>query len=195
MKALNDIEKILKRLLVEKAKILDSWRNQDLNTGNRVKNFENWLLVELVHDIKCKNLARQIKTNGRVKNPSYPPPDVRKQLELKGRKRNSEKLSPDLSIKIKPYTGWIDVEIKTQTSRQEVIDDAKIVKFHNRNEKNPNYRAAFLWVVVEPKDQKFAKRVRRSAKEIVKSADEEGLKLERKEIKNAPWLYYYFTAL
>jgi hypothetical protein len=191
MKTLHDIEEIVQRLLVEKAKVLNSWRTQDLTTGNRVKNFENWLLVELVHSIRLKKLAKRIKTNGRVRKPSYGRGSASNLL--KGRKRNSRSLSPDLSIEILPYEGWIDVDIKTQTSRQEVLDDAKIARFHNENEKDSKYRAALLWVVMEPEDPKLAARVKRSAEGIVKTADGLGLKLKLEEIQNADWLYYSFT--
>ena len=191
MNAVEAIREIVEERLTSNSGILNSWRKQDLAKSKRVKNFENWLLVEIVHGLRSKKIAKRIRTNGRVRTPSYKDTDILPLLN--DRKKKSGSLSPDLSIEILPYKAWLDIDIKTQTASQVVIDDAKIAKYHNQNERNTNHRAAFLWVVIEPEDPEFARRVRKSADGIVRRAKQIGLSLQLKEIKKASWLRYSFA--
>ena len=63
-------EKIVNNLLTDQVNVLNQWRKQELTTSQRVKNFENWLLVELVCKLR-ENGVEHIKTNGVIKSRSY----------------------------------------------------------------------------------------------------------------------------
>ena len=77
--------------------------------GNRVKNFENWLLVELVHRLRVEG-ADLIKTNGFLPDwrPTYWNKSDRflrvqeylRSCRLKGPKIDVKSLSPDLSFMV-----------------------------------------------------------------------------------------------
>jgi hypothetical protein len=58
------IEPYLTTLLTERKDTLDSWRQQVPALSGRTKNFENWLLVELVDRVTRDGKARHVRTNG-----------------------------------------------------------------------------------------------------------------------------------
>jgi hypothetical protein len=183
------IKNIVFELLSERLDILDQWRNQDLTTSERVKNFENWLLVELVYRLRKAGI-KDIKTNGYFRErPSYYKRDHAKEA-LRGVKSKSHSISPDLTFKLPDGNGILQAEIKTQTSPQSIIDDIRLVKFHNDHELNPNYRAFFLWVIAAPNSDKFITRVRRSNAKIKDKLASEGIDIEVMDFPNTNWLYY-----
>jgi hypothetical protein len=62
---LRALDELVVDVLSTRAETLEHWRQQVPTGGNRVKNFENWLLVELVHRLRQAD-ADPIKTNGYV---------------------------------------------------------------------------------------------------------------------------------
>lgn len=181
----------VREILERHAEVLDHWRDQTLTKSNRIKNFENWVLVELVHRLREDGI-REIKTNGYLERPSYPIEKMK--TGLRGTKRKSHSISPDLSFRLLPENWLVNAEIKTQSASQPVIDDVMLVKFHNQNEKNRNCRACFIWVVVAPADQVLQRRVLRSVEKIREKLARTGIKLEPRTCDGRPWLVYCVAA-
>jgi hypothetical protein len=141
---IDKVEEMIEKILEENFEVLDNWRKQELTTSHWVKNFENWILVELVNQllksgmIKEENGKKKIRTNGFIDNLDL----KEKPSDLKGPKAGSTSLSPDLSFET--TDGLIlDIEIKTQGHPQEIEDDVKIVKF--LNEKKISSHKAFFY--------------------------------------------------
>ena len=182
-KKLDWFEKIVNNLLIDQAKILDNWRKQTLTKSQRVKNFENWLLVELVCKLQEKGV-KNIKTNGIIQPRSY-----KEMPKLKGRKGKSHSISPDISFKFPDSDLILNVEIKTQSGFQEIINDIVLVKHHNNEEKLLNYKSCFLWVIISPNDHVLSQRVwSNTEKAIEKIHMQIGVALKLIEIN--PWLKY-----
>lgn len=177
-------------LLRENAKILASWRRQELTTACRVKNFETWLLVHLVHRLFAARVP-VVKTNGYLDDSRRP--TWRLDPAVRGRKKSSSSISPDLSFPLPKGSPVVNVEIKTQTMPQEVLDDLWIVRGHNR-ERLPDYHACFVWVVIEPEEPLYQRRVRRSAEKIVDKAAKDGMHIALRPVEPAPWLRYAVVA-
>jgi len=112
--------------------------------GGRVKNLENWLLVELVHRLFDSNEVQALRTNGFVDQVVMKPTGAR--AKLLGRKRKSKTLSPDLSVRT-IRAGIVDVEIRTGLNPLEVMDDLTVVEFY-REKGRP--KPEFAWVVLIP---------------------------------------------
>jgi|SRR5882724_10764742 len=83
-------------------------------------------------------------------------------------RKSAGAISP--SIGTPPHGTPTNVEIKTQMSPQEVHTDLGIVKCHNEFEGRKAYRAAFLWVLLEPEKDPFKRRFRRSAEKTIGAA-------------------------
>jgi len=58
------LEPHLTSLLIDQKDTLDSWRSQVPTLSGRTKNFENWLLAELVDRVLRSGEVRDIRTNG-----------------------------------------------------------------------------------------------------------------------------------
>ena len=109
MDSLSLLEKVVRELLAERVDVLQHWREQVPTLGNRVKNFENWLLVELVHKLRVEG-ADPIKTNGFLPDwrPTYWNKSDRflrvqeylRSCRFKGPKIDVKSLSPDLSFMV-----------------------------------------------------------------------------------------------
>jgi hypothetical protein len=54
----------LEAVLKSRAEVLASWRQQRPTNAGRTKNFEGWLMVELVHHLMQTGYARELLTNG-----------------------------------------------------------------------------------------------------------------------------------
>jgi hypothetical protein len=194
---------LVSRLLSGHADVLQHWRRQLPTLQQRVKNFENWLLVELVHALFATG-ATEIKTNGYLPEwrPSYETRKHRfqalqthlRQLELKGPKVSVKSISPDLSVLLPRSKAPVNLEIKTQTAAQEVLVDLAIAQYHNQHERRRAYQAGFLWVILEPQEALHRGRVRRSAARIQERAARQlGVQIETKEIRGAAGLRYALT--
>jgi hypothetical protein len=183
IRSIQDVVKMIKNLtqqiLKEKSNILDHWRKHHLDESHRPKKFENWFVVELVNKLWISGLIEEIKTN----------PDV-KELKRSYAGDFANK-TPDISIKTKEgFT--LDIEIKTQVEPKKILNDILIVKHHNEKEKNKNYRACFLWIVLAPQNSDFAQRVWKSV-EGVKSRAKEEIGVNIEEFKVEEWLRYYIA--
>jgi hypothetical protein len=89
---------------------------------------------------------------------------------LEGRKSAVKSLNPDLAFATGRDATPMNVEIKTQMSPKDVFTDLLIVKCHNDLENRRAYRAAFLWILLEPEEKKFQERFRRSTANTQRAA-------------------------
>jgi hypothetical protein len=99
--------------------------------SGRTKNFENWLLVELVDRLWKSGLARDLRTNGHFREKKVKASDVK---GLSGSKAKAVHLSADLSLRLRATGRIVSAEIKTGLARTEIFDDLKIVRHYNRRE-------------------------------------------------------------
>ena len=185
--------------------VLRDWRKQTPTLGHRVKNFENWLLVELVHALYDLG-ATQVKTNGYLPGwrPSYEKYENRtsrfqdlqrylRSLGLKSRKVTVKSLSPDLSVILPGSDVPANLEIKTQTGLQDVLVDLGIVQYHNQHEQRRTYRTGLLWVVLEPLEEPHRRRVRQSVAKIQERAKKLIVNLDVEDVPGAHGLRYALT--
>ncbi len=157
--------------------VLRHWRNQ-ANLSGRVKNLENWVLVELNHRLLDTGSARVVLTNGFFTDGQdvlAPKRVASKQVPtLCGRKSKATYLSADLSVRPNSGTGeyWI-AELKTGLSAVELLDDLRLVRFYR--EGRIATRAELGWVVLLPENQTI-RRVGETAlrKTITRLQDEPG---------------------
>lgn len=138
-------EPYLTSLMVDQTDILDSWRQQIPALSGRTKNFENWLLVELVDRVSRSGKIRAVRTHGHFSDAKI---KAREVDGLSGRKSEAVHLSPDISIRLKKTNFIISSEIKTGLAPKEILNDIKIVK-HYKKKKVCNH-AEFIWVVLLP---------------------------------------------
>ena len=145
----------LEAVLRNGCSVLSSWRNQIPTLQGRIKNFENWLLVELNHQLLGTGFARKVLTNGFFAEgkDTHEPKRVRAAdvSDLRGPKSKATYLSADLSVK--PTSGgYLIAEIKTGMAWVELSDDLKIVRHYNRERIAD--RAELGWVVILPTDSR-----------------------------------------
>jgi hypothetical protein len=159
------LEPFVTKLLKERKETLNSWRRQIPALSGRAKNFENWLVVELVDRICKSGKARDIRTNGHFEEGKIPANEVD---GLSGRKGEAVHLSPDISIRLKErllrrgrhtYV-WgggevVSGEIKTGLAPKELLNDVKIVRHYKK--KGVCEIAEFIWVVLLPEGEKEAR--------------------------------------
>lgn len=113
--------------------VLSSWRKQLPALSGRMKNFENWLLVELAHDVR--DGARVVLTNGFfAEGTDALAPKRVKARDVRGLRGAASKatyLSADLSVRPKSG-GYLIAEIKTGMAKVELLDDLKRVRFYKQ---------------------------------------------------------------
>ena len=139
------LEPHLTSLLIDQKDTLDSWRSQVPTLSGRTKNFENWLLVELVDRALRSGEVRDIRTNGHFSDKKIKASEVD---GLSGRKSKAVHLSPDISIRLKKGGRIVSSEIKTGLAPKEIFNDIKIVKHYKKKEVCDH--AEFIWVVLLP---------------------------------------------
>jgi hypothetical protein len=149
--------------------VLQRWRGQ-ANLNRRIKNFENWILVELNHQLLEAGVARVILTNGFFADGRDSPASKRvrsKQVpDLRGTKSRATYISADLSVR--PASGsadeyWI-AELKTGLAAGEVLNDLRIVRFYR--EGGIATRSELGWVVLLPEAEDIRASCERSLKKI-----------------------------
>ena len=172
----------LKTVLEDRVPVLDAWRRQKMSVRRRPKNFENWLLVELVHHLWQKGVVDEVQTNGLVDG--LPLKAAGLASRVRGPKAQSGTLSPDLSFRIKTH-GIVDVEIKTGVSHTDIIDDLEVVRFYSEKGRA---RPEFAWVILIPEDAELEAAVTKGMNNIQTKARLSGIRFEFTEIK--PWLRY-----
>lgn len=177
------LEPHITSLLTDKKNILDSWRRQMPTIQGRTKNFENWLLVELVNRISKIDDVQKLRTNGNLSEIKIKAAEVN---GLSGKKSEATHLSPDISILLAKDDVIICSEIKTGLARKELLNDLKIVQ-HYRNI-GVCKQGEFVWVVLLPAGEIEN---RRSAKSFEKTYEtmlenSQDFSFIKKEI--TPWL-------
>ncbi len=148
--------------------VLQRWRGQ-ANLQGRIKNLENWILVELNHQLLETGGARIVLTNGffadgqdtlapkRVQSRHVP--------HLRGRKSRATYVSADLSVRPAgaPAEYWI-AELKTGMAAVELLDDLRLVRFYR--EMGIATRAELGWVVLLPEPRRIRDSCESSHKKI-----------------------------
>ena len=139
------LEPHLTALLSARRETLDNWRQQVPALSGRTKNFENWLLVELVDRISRSCKVRNLRTNGHFSDNKIKASEVE---GLNGSKSKAVHLSADISVRLKAGNRIVSAEIKTGLAPNEIFDDLKIVKHYNKI--GVSNQAEFAWVVLLP---------------------------------------------
>ena len=134
----------LDAVLRKHCSVLSSWRDQLPTLQGRTKNFENWILVELVHELLDTGFTREVRTNGHFAEAKVKAADVSK---LSGSKAKAKHLSADLSVRL-PSGRRLSAEIKTGFSPKELLNDLRIVQHYN--DAGVADRAELGWVVLLP---------------------------------------------
>ncbi|MDR7436861.1 MAG: hypothetical protein QN127_04235 [Armatimonadota bacterium] len=170
--------------------VLRRWRSQ-ANLQGRIKNFENWLLVELNYQLLESGDARVVLTNGFFAEGQDIPAPKRVQSKdvpgLRGRKARATYISADLSVRPSSAPGeyWI-AELKTGITPVELQNDLRLVRFYR--EGGIATRAELGWVVLLPEPE----RVRVSCEDSLKKirsrlqSDGNGWTLQTERIED--WL-------
>lgn len=153
--------------LVARADTLARWREQVPTLSGHTKNFENWLLVELVGLVAAHGRLAKVRTNGYVDKTYEPSNGRRVQQYLHGRKRASDTISPDLSVQWNDGSA-VHCELKTAISAIDVIGDLIIIRDYNENDATDRSTARLVWAVLLPKGD--AARVSKSLDRICKRA-------------------------
>jgi hypothetical protein len=170
-------------LLTDKQNILDSWRRQIPTIQGRTKNFENWLLVELVDRISRIAEVIKLRTNGNLSKIKIKAAEID---GLSGSKSKATHLSPDISILLNKDNSIICTEIKTGLAPKELLNDIKVVNHYTTI--GVCKQAEFLWVVLLPVGEIENRRSAKSHEKTFKKMREnrQGFSFVRKEI--TPWL-------
>ncbi|MDD3249401.1 MAG: hypothetical protein PHF23_03370 [Smithellaceae bacterium] len=186
-----------KSILGQHEQTLSSWRKQVPTQGGRVKNFENWLLVELVHTLLNSPDVERVRTNGHF-DKKVNVSDVERLLgeKLQSRKGKGNTLSADISVMYHekdPATGKNIVksaEIKTGLSLIEIMDDLLIVKYYN--DARIADQAEFGWVVLLPENEEKRVSSRKTYERITKAieAKHTNFTLLKSDNKDSDWLLF-----
>ena len=86
----------LKSVLEKHSQILASWRKQLPTQSGHTKNFENWILVEMVHSLIRTPGKKIVRTNGHFTDKKIKARDVKGLLSSKSKAKH---LSADISVK------------------------------------------------------------------------------------------------
>lgn len=188
---------VIAALLADKIETLRSWQIQELTTQKRVKNFENWLLVELVH--RFSESGARIKTNGYLEDTEHKKQDrwikdVLIEAGSRSRKTRVGSLSPDICIRPPGGTDRFTLEIKTQLSPQEILTDARITACRNSTEADGVVRHGFLWVVVLPSNEELYRRASKSCEHLELKSRELDLDLKLEAVRENPWIRFCLSA-
>lgn len=146
----------LESVLRDGCSVLSSWRSQLPTLAGRTKNFENWILVQLNHQLLRTGFARLVLTNGFFADgqDTLAPKRIRAAdvPDLRGSKSKATYISADLSVR--PASGasgnYLIAELKTGMAAVELLDDLRLVRFYR--EKGIADRAELGWIVVLPTD-------------------------------------------
>lgn len=141
----------LEAVLIRGRRVLDNWRNIVPTLQGHVKNFENWMLVELSHELLEKQFAHRVLTNGffgEGKDTLDPRRVKRSDISgLAGSKSKGTWLAADLCALVKSGE-CLMAEIKTGLSERGLLDDLRIVQHYN--DARIAHRAELGWAVILP---------------------------------------------
>ena len=169
----------LDRVLRRRRAVLSSWRDQLPTLQGRTRNFENWLLVELVHDLLQQGF--EVRTNGQFDERRVAPREV---YGLSGRKARAMNLSADLTVRSRK--GCFSAEIKTGLAAARILDDLRIVKHYN--DARITNRAEFGWVSILPKDTERRAAALKSVEKILTRIRSEPVNFAVKRTDIEKWL-------
>jgi hypothetical protein len=173
--------------------VLRSWRKQD-NLQGRIKNLENWVLVQLNHQLISSGFARVVLTNGFFKDGEDVPAVKRVQAAdiaaLRGRKSKVTNLSADLSVR--PHQdpkACLVAELKTGIAAGELLDDLRLLRFYR--DEGIATSAELGWVVILPENAARRTSCERTVQKICGLLQNEpgGCSLTRTAIED--WLTAY----
>jgi hypothetical protein len=143
------LEPHLLAVLDARVPVLEMWRQQLPGLQGHVRNFENWLLVELNHQLLSSGYAEYVLTNGffvadRVELAVKP---VRAQ-DVPGlsERTRATYLSADLSARTRSGETLV-AEIKTGLAGLEIIDDVRRVQHYKATVAS---QAEVGWAVILP---------------------------------------------
>jgi hypothetical protein len=177
------LEPHLTSLLIDRRNTLDSWRWQVPAFSGRTKNFENWLLVELVDRVSRSGKIRDLRTNGHFSDRKIKASEVD---GLTGSKSKAVHLSPDISIRLKTGDRIISSEIKTGLAPNEIFNDMKIVKHYKKT--GGSNQAEFAWVVLLPDGEVERRSSAKSFEKIYLRMQKDNPDLSFVRRKITPWL-------
>jgi hypothetical protein len=161
----------------------------------RIKNLENWILVELNHQLLETGRARVVLTNGFFAEGQdiLAPKRVESKLvpNLRGKKSRVTYISADLSVR--PASGapedyWI-AELKTGMAAVELLDDLRLVRFYRDG--GIATHAELGWVVLLPEPIRAFTSAKKSLGKILSRLQREpgGCTLLEESIED--WLFAY----
>lgn len=173
------LEPHLVSVLLNRVEVLRSWRNQ-ANLQGRIKNLENWILVELNHQLIISGFARTVLTNGFFEAGQDVSAVKRVQAAdittLRGRKAKVKNISADLSVRPNAHedpNAYLIAELKTGIAAGELVDDLRLLRFYR--DEGIATSAELGWVVILPENDAKQASVRRTVEKIcVRLQDEPG---------------------
>ena len=173
----------LERLLNDRVKTLASWRQQTPALSGRTKNFENWLLVELIDRLWRSGKVDELRTNGHFDGKRVKASDVE---GLSGRKGSAIHLSADISARLKRTGRIVSAEIKTGFARGVIIEDLLIVRHYNT--RTVSDQAELAWVALLPASDSEERAAIKSFEKTYAKLQQEGqdFAFTRSDIR--PWL-------
>lgn len=184
-------------VLRNRVEVLRSWRNQ-ANLQGRIKNLENWILVELNHQLLGSLPAGAVVlTNGFFEAGQDVAAVKRVQAAdiatLRGRKSKVTNISADLSVRPnspEDPQAYLIAELKTGLAAGELLDDLRLLRFYR--DKGIATRAELGWVVILPENEaKRASGERTVQKICARLQDDPGGCSLTPRISIEDWLFAY----
>ncbi len=137
--------------------VLESWQKL-ANQDGGMKNFENWVLVELHHELLQKGFVVRVNGFWKFDGQGILQPVKVKAADvcgLRGSKAKATHLSADLSVWMPgpqaASQGCFIAELKTGISRNELGNDLTLV--HHYRERGIAARAELGWIVLLPEER------------------------------------------
>lgn len=175
--------------------ILHSWRKQ-ANVQGRIKNLENWVMVELNHELVTSGFARTVLTNGFFEDGQDVAAVKRVQAagipSLRGRKSRVTNISADLSVRPISHptlNAYLIAELKTGMAAGELLDDLRLLRFY-RSEGIAT-AAELGWVVILPENAATRMSCERTVQKICTQLQNEpgGCSVQPTPIEDWLWAY------
>lgn len=170
-------------LLSDRVTTLANWRQQEPALSGRPKNFENWLLVELVDHLWRSGEFVEVRTNGQFDGKKVKASDV---AGLSGKKAQAKHLSTDLSARLKSTNRTVSAEIKTGLAPGVIVEDLLIVR-HCNNAKVTDH-GELAWVALLPVHEAAFRSATKTVEKAFSRLEREGpdFTFIRKDVQ--PWL-------
>jgi len=173
----------LTSLLSDRIDTLNNWRSQVPTLSGQTKNFETWLLVELVDRVSRSDNIRDLRTNGNLVGKKIRASEV---FGLSGSKAKAVHLSPDISVRLKINNSVISAEIKTGLAPNEILNDLKIVQHYKKI--GICNQAEFAWVVLLPNGDSESRSSTKSFEKIFQRIQDDNPALSFFRNAITPWM-------